>query len=165
MTILSRWLAPAVLAAGLGFGAAMAPAPAQAQNDDLARVIVDVADVIFRGGYPYYRYGDRYGYNDRLIVVHDRYRRPVYYRYAPRTVVYYRDGYRHPPYGVAHGYWRDGRWWDGRRWHNRKDYNDRRRWESRNDWRDRDRRDRYDRDWDGRKNKHGRGRGHDRYDD
>lgn len=160
MTILSRWLAPAVLAAGLGLGA-MAPAPAQAQNDDLVRVIVDVADVIFRGGYPYYRYDQRYGYNDRLIVVRDRYRGPVYYRYVPRTV-YYRDTrYRNPPYGVAHGYWRDGRWWDGRRWHDRNDYYERRRWESRNDWRDRDR----DRDWDKRKHKHGKGRGHRGHDD
>ena len=160
MTILSRWLAPAVLAAGLGFGA-MVPAPAQAQHhDDLARVIVDVADVIFRSGQPYYRYSDRYGYDDRLIVVHDRYRRPVYYRQVPRTV-YYRETYRNPPTGVAHGYYgRDGRWWDGRRWHDRRDYNDRRRWESRNDWRDRDH-DRCDRDWD-KRDKHGRGRGHDR---
>lgn len=159
MTILSRWLAPAVLAAGFGFGA-MAPAPAQAQNDDLVRVIVDVADVIYHSGHPYYRYDNRYGYNDRLIVVHDRYRRPVYYRQVPRTV-YYRDTYyRNPPYRVAHSYYgRDGRWWDGRRWHDRDDRN---RWQSRNNWHDNDRG--RDRDWD-RKHKNGRGRGHDRHDD
>jgi len=165
MTILSRWLAPAFLAAGLGLGA-MAPAPAHA-SDDLARVIVDVADVIFHGGYPYYRPDRRYGYNDRLIVVRDRYRRPTYYRYVPRTVYYRDSGYRHnPPYGVAHGYWRDGRYWDGRRWHDRDRYGrddryDRRRWESRNSSRG------HDRGWDDRKHnyKHGKGRGRDRDDD
>lgn len=91
-TVLSRWFAPAVLAAGLGV-AAMAPSPARA-DDDWARVIVDVADVIYHGGYPYYRH-DR-GYRDRLIVVHDYRGRPSYYRRV------YRAG---PPYGNAYGYW------------------------------------------------------------
>lgn len=103
MATLTRWLASTALAAGLGMAALGAPAPAHAQSDDdLVRVIVDVADVIFRGGYPYYRYGD-YGYNDRLIMERDRYGRPVYYRYEPRT---YRSG---PPYGNAYGYWRNQR--------------------------------------------------------
>lgn len=102
MAITTRWLAPAVLAAGLGM-AALSPTPAHAQSgDDLVRVIVDVADVIVRGGHPYYRHGN-YGYNDRLIVVRDRYGRPVYYRQVPRTA--YRSG---PPYGNAYGYWRNG---------------------------------------------------------
>ncbi|HVR81566.1 MAG TPA: hypothetical protein VHF02_05745 [Luteimonas sp.] len=80
MTILmTRWLAPAVLAAGLGFGA-MTPAPVQAQ-DSLTRVLVNIADVVFNNGAPYYR-GDA-GYNDRLIVSNDRYGRPVYYRQVP----------------------------------------------------------------------------------
>lgn len=101
MTMLSRWLAPAVLATGLGV-AGLSPAPAQAQDaDDWVRVIVDVADVIYRSGHPYYRYGD-YGYGDRLVVVHDRYGRPTYYRNVPRG---YRAG---PPSGKAHGYWRNG---------------------------------------------------------
>lgn len=101
MSILSRWLAPITLAAGLGI-AGLAPLPAQAQSgDDLVRVIVDVADVIVRGGQPYYRYGN-YGYNDRLIVVRDYRGRPSYYRNVPR---HYRNG---PPYGVAHGYYRNG---------------------------------------------------------
>jgi hypothetical protein len=145
---LSRYLAPAVLAAGLGIAAVAAPAPAQAQSDDLVRVLVDVADVVLRGGVPYYRHGD-YGYNDRLIVQRDRYGRPVYYRYVPRHG--YRDG---PPYGNAYGYHRnrgypvtgaqrmkcdkrgkctvvyydprydrrddDRRYWDGRRWRDRR---------------------------------------------
>ncbi|MGY0504967.1 hypothetical protein [Luteimonas sp. e5] len=97
MKTLTRWLAPTVLAAGFGLGALVAPQPAQAQ-DELTRVLVDVADVILRGGQPYYRYGN-YGPNDRLIVQRDRYGRPVYYR----TV--YRSG---PPYGNAYGYYRNG---------------------------------------------------------
>jgi len=103
MTALSRWLAPFVLAAGFG-AVAMVPAPARA--DDLARVIVDIADVIVRNNTPYYRYGN-FGYGDRLIVVRDRYGRPTYYRNVPRYTDYgYRSGYRSgPPYGVAHGYY------------------------------------------------------------
>ena len=49
----SRWLFTAVLATGLGI-TAMAPAPARA-SDDLVRVLVNVADVIYHGGQPYYR--------------------------------------------------------------------------------------------------------------
>jgi hypothetical protein len=130
MTILSRWFAPAILAAGLGFGA-MTPAPVQAQ-DALTRVLVDIADVVINNGTPYYRYGN-YGYNDRLIVGRDRYGRPVYYRQVPYgyddRVVYdrygrriydqygrridyssrYYDGHRAgPPYGNAYGYYRNG---------------------------------------------------------
>jgi len=101
-SLIARLFAPAVLATGLGL-AAFAPAPARA-GDDLVRVIVDVADVIYHGGYPYYRNGPGYGYGDRLIVVQDRYHRPTYYRYAPRTVVY-RE--RRPPYGHAYGYHRN----------------------------------------------------------
>lgn len=101
MATLSRWLASVAIAAGLGM-AALTPTPARA-DDDLVRVIVDVADVIHRGGHPYYRYGN-YGYNDRLIVARDRYGRPVYYRQAPRSH-YSNYGYG-PPYGKAHGYWK-----------------------------------------------------------
>ena len=103
MKMLSRWFAPAVLAAGLGFGA-MTPAPVQAQ-DSLTRVLVDVADVVLRSGVPYYRYGD-YGYNDRLVAGRDRYGRLVYYRTVPRGYdSRYRSG---PPYGNAYGYYRNG---------------------------------------------------------
>ena len=99
MAILTRWLAPAALAVGLGFGA-MTPAPAQAQ-DTLTRVLVDIADVVLRGGQPYYRYGN-YGYDDRLIAQRDRYGRVVYYRMVPRYGDNYRSG---PPYGNAYGYY------------------------------------------------------------
>ncbi len=103
MVSVSRWFVPAVLAAGLGFGVLAIPAPVQAQ-DPLIRVLVDLPDVVIRGGYPYYRHG-RYGYDDRLIVQRDRYGRPVYYRMAPRHVVY-RSG---PPYGNAYGHYRNDR--------------------------------------------------------
>jgi hypothetical protein len=101
MILVHRWLATAALAAGLGMGA-MTPTPAHAQEGyEMARVVVDVADVIFRSGQPYYRYGNGYGYDDRLVVVRDRYGRPVYYRQVPR---YGRSG---PPYGNAYGYHRN----------------------------------------------------------
>lgn len=100
MATMSRWLAPAVLAAGLGM-AVLSPAPARAQSgDDLVRVLVDVADVVLRGGTAYDRNGN-YGYDDRLIVSRDRYGRPVYYRNMPRD---YRNA---PPYGNAYGYYRN----------------------------------------------------------
>ncbi len=76
----SRWLFPAALAAGLASLAIAAPARA---NDDLVRVIVDVADVVLRGDSAYYRNGHD-GRDDRLTVSRDRYGRPVYYRTAPR---------------------------------------------------------------------------------
>ena len=63
--------------------------------------MVDVADVIFQSGNPYYRYGNGYGYDNRLTVVPDRYGRPVYYRVVPR----YRAG---PPHGNAYGYYQNG---------------------------------------------------------
>jgi hypothetical protein len=93
MATFSRWLAPAVLAAGLGFGA-LVPATAHAQDDSISRVIVDVADVVLRGGQPYYRNGD-YGQDDRLVMQRDRYGRPVYYRVVQQR----------PPYGNAYGYY------------------------------------------------------------
>jgi len=114
----SRWFAPAVLAAAFG-AAALAPAPAHAQSSyELTRAIVDIADVVFRGSQPYYRYGN-YGANDRLIVGRDAYGRPVYYRLVrgDRYNRYgydnrydhdrYRGQYRHdaPPYGRANGYY------------------------------------------------------------
>jgi hypothetical protein len=106
MLHLARWLAPAALAAAIGAGALFS-APARA--DDLARVIVDVADIVFRSGQPYYRYGD-YGYDDRLTVERDYRGRPVYYRNMPRGNAYgyyrnrghdddSRNGFVRDPYG------------------------------------------------------------------
>ncbi len=118
---LSRYLAPAVLAASLGLAAIAAPAPAQAQSSDLIRVLVNVADVVMRGNTPYYRNSD-YGNEDRLIAQRDQYGRVVYYRSMPRDQYYggnqsngsdryygndqsYRTG--QPPYGNAYGYYRN----------------------------------------------------------
>jgi hypothetical protein len=114
---LSRWLAPAVLAAAFG-AASFAPAPAHAQSYDLTRAIVDIADVVFRGNQPYYRNGD-YSADDRLVMGRDAYGRPVYYRvvrdgrYDNYNNGYngynnaYRTGYTRsgPPYGRAYGYY------------------------------------------------------------
>lgn len=97
MKTLTRWMAPTVMAAGFGLGAMAVPQQAQAQ-DALSRVLVDVADVILRGGQPYYRHGN-YGVNDRLVMQRDRYGRPVYYRTVQRAG---------PPYGNAYGYYRNG---------------------------------------------------------
>ena len=96
---ISRWIAPAALAASLAVGA-FTPAPAHAQSYDLSRAIVDIADVVFRGNQPYDRYGD-YGRDDRLVAGRDRYGRVVYYRVANDG---YRNGYNAPPYGNAYGY-------------------------------------------------------------
>jgi hypothetical protein len=81
MSTLSKYIAPAVFAAGFAF-TALLPTPARAQ-DDVTRVIVDVADVVLLSGQPYYRYGN-YRDQDRLVVVRDRYGRPVYYRVVDR---------------------------------------------------------------------------------
>ncbi|MGO4551217.1 hypothetical protein AB4059_08945 [Lysobacter sp. 2RAF19] len=86
MSTLSKYIAPAVFAAGFAFFALL-PKPALAQDDGLTRVIVDVADVVLRSGQPYYRYGN-YRDQDRLIVVRDRYGRPVYYRVVDRPYAY-----------------------------------------------------------------------------
>jgi hypothetical protein len=153
---LTRIFAPAVLAMGLGL-AAFAPSTARA-SDDLIRVLVDVADVVYHSGQPYYRHGRGYGYDDRVIVVHDRYRRPTYYRYAPRVV--YRAP---PPYGRAHGYYRNAPRYDNRYVrYDRYDRYDRKRYDrNRYDHHDRDR------DWDddrrGHRGDHKKGRRH--YDD
>lgn len=101
MRTLSRWMAPTLLAAALGAGA-LVPAPARAQ-DDLSRVLVNIADVVFRSGTPYYRNGD-YGYDDRLIASRDRYGRVVYYRQVPQQY----DNRYGQPYGNAYGYYRNG---------------------------------------------------------
>jgi hypothetical protein len=90
MTRVSQWLVPAVLAASFGAGA-MVPVTAHAQTDGTVRVLVDVADVVVRGGQPYDRRGN-YGPRDRLVVQRDRYGRPAYYRIVPRQA-YYGGGY------------------------------------------------------------------------
>lgn len=127
---LSRLSASAVLAAALGL-ASLAPGKAHA-SDDLVRVLVNVADVIHRGGQPYYH--DRnFGQYQQVVVVRDRYQRPSYYRDVPRN---HRSVYRSaPPYGNAYGYHRN----QAVRYYDRNDRYDRddRRYRGRNDWRSR----------------------------
>ncbi|GAB6195912.1 hypothetical protein [Lysobacter xanthus] len=99
---ISRFLAPAVLAAAFG-AASFAPA-AQAQSYDLTRAIVDIADVVFRGNQPYYRNGD-YSQDDRLVAGRDRYGRTVYYRVQQDPRYGYDTRTGRPPYGNAYGYY------------------------------------------------------------
>lgn len=83
MSTFSRWLAPLVIAAGLGT-LSLAPTTARADSgDELVRVLVDVADVVLSGNQPYYRNGNQ-GYNDRLVVVRDNRGQQRYYRNVPR---------------------------------------------------------------------------------
>lgn len=79
--------------------AAFAP-PAEAR-DDVARVLVDIADVAIRGGVPYYRHGG-YHAHDRLVVVRDHHGHPRYYRTSYRDNRYDR-GYGQG-YAQGHGY-------------------------------------------------------------
>lgn len=102
----SAWIRGALLAAALAGAATLLPA-GQAQAADVqVRVLVDVADLIFRSGRPYY-YDE--GYYQPVVVEYDRWRRPVYYRYAPppRPVVVYRPAppryYAPPHYRVSYG--------------------------------------------------------------
>lgn len=96
MMTLPRWLVPSALAVGLGV-ASLLPTPARA-SDDLVRVLVDIADVVYHSGQPYYRYGN-YGRNDRVIIVRDTRGHRRYYRDVPRRL--YRPG---PPQRVVYRY-------------------------------------------------------------
>ena len=139
MKSLKALVGTAVVAAGLTFG--MTPAPAQAQSlVDIARVIVSVNDIAYRGGVPYYRYG-QYRPEDRIIVVRER-GRNVYYRNAYRN-----SSVRHVPQGNAYGYWaKRGRYQDNRYDNRYGDRYDNRRWDRDDDRRGHDR-DHDDRRW------------------
>ncbi|AKC88346.1 hypothetical protein WQ53_10605 [Pseudoxanthomonas suwonensis] len=106
----SAWIRGALLAGALGASAALLPAKAQAA-DVQVRLLVDVADLIFRSGRPYYY---DHGHYHPVVVEYDRWHRPVYYRYAPPPppVVIYRSApppryYAPPPpphYRVSYRY-------------------------------------------------------------
>ena len=64
MTLATRLLGSTVLAAALALTAFAAPTPAVAAEPKL-RVIVDLGDVIFRNGHPYYRHGG-HGYGEEV---------------------------------------------------------------------------------------------------
>jgi hypothetical protein len=103
------------------------------------RIYVDIGDVSFSYGRPYYRHS-----REPLYVVYE-YGYPRYYRVAPAPVYYAppppRYVYRAPQYGWRHDRYRDWR-------HDRRDW----------------RHDRWDRHDDDRRGR-GRHRGRDRWDD
>ena len=153
----SRWVAAALLSLGVGAGTLALPSRAEAA-DVQVRVLVDVADLIFRSGRPYY-YDRGYGHYQPVVVEYDRWRRPHYYRYAPRPVVVHAPPPRYyaPPRHYAPSpYYRAG--------YAYRDRDDRRRWDDRRGghgrW-DRDDGHRHDNRGRGRGHDHGRGRGHD----
>ncbi|KAF1687377.1 hypothetical protein B1992_05240 [Pseudoxanthomonas broegbernensis] len=81
----SAWMFAALLSLSLGAGAAAAVVPLRAEATDVqVRVLVDVADLIFRSGHPYYY---ERGYYQPVVIEYDPWRRPVYYRYVARPVV------------------------------------------------------------------------------
>ncbi len=82
----TAWMRGALLAAALAGAATLLPAARAHATDVQVRVLVDVADLVFRSGRPYYH---ERGYYQPVVVEYDRWRRPVYYRYAPRPVVVY----------------------------------------------------------------------------
>jgi len=92
-----RWIPAALLAVALGAGAAFAPAPAKAA-DVQVRVLVDVAELIFRSGRPYYY---ERGHYHPVVVEYDHWHRPVYYRYVPRPVVVHHHHHAPPPRKVV----------------------------------------------------------------
>lgn len=119
-TILTLFLAAAG-AIGLA-----GPAPASAQS---GRIYVDVGDVTFSYGRPYWRHN-----REPLYVVYDR-GYPRYYRYSrPYYSATYYDRYDGPSIYV--GYDRYDRRYDRRhrydRYYDRHDRYDRRRWDR--DW-------------------------------
>ncbi len=111
------WWRGALLTAALAGTAALVPAQRAHAADVQVRVLVDVADLIFRSGRPYYH--DR-GYYHPVVVEYDRWHRPVYYRYEPRPVVVYRPAppprYYAPPrhHAPPPGHYRVG-YYDDRR--------------------------------------------------
>ena len=100
-----RWLPVALLGLALGATVAAMPAPAQAA-DVQVRVLVDVADLVFRSGRPYY-YDEGYY---RPVVVYrpaPHYHPPVpRYRvsYDPRHDRWDRDDRRHYRKHDTHGH-------------------------------------------------------------
>jgi hypothetical protein len=104
---------PRIAALALGCALVFAQSPAQAEDPQI-RVVVDVADVVMRNGYPYYRHGG-FGYRDRLIVESDAYGRPIYYRMAPPEDAGQTAESRRPSYGHYSSRLRDDRYYSSER--------------------------------------------------
>ncbi|KAF1694596.1 hypothetical protein [Pseudoxanthomonas koreensis] len=103
-----NWMRGALFATALTGAATLLPAPRAHAADVQVRVLVDVADLIFRSGRPYYYES---GYYRPVVVEYDHWHRPVYYRYAPRpVVVYHRPApprhYHAPKYRVSYNDYR-----------------------------------------------------------
>lgn len=126
---LSRWLAPVVLAAGVGI-LGLAPGAAHANDgDDLVRVLVNAADVIFSNGQPYYQddyRNNRRGHSNRLKVVRDNRGNTRYYRSNPRRTDRDVKCNKHGKCHVRTTYYDPRYDRDRNRYRGRHDYNDRR---------------------------------------
>ncbi len=73
---------------GVAGALGLATVPSNAQAFDNTRIYVNLGDVGFSYGRPYWRYD-----NTPLYVTYDRHHRPRYYRHAPRRVVRHYDPY------------------------------------------------------------------------
>ena len=97
----AAWMRGALLAVALAGAASVLPARQAHAADVQVRVLVDVADLVFRSGHPYYY---EQGHYQPVVVEYDRWRRPVYYRYGPppRPVVVYRPVPPHHYHAAPH---------------------------------------------------------------
>ncbi|PJK11392.1 hypothetical protein CO608_02800 [Lysobacteraceae bacterium NML08-0793] len=91
-----------IVAAVLFMVAAFAlPQAVMAQSGN-EREYVEAADVVMRGGQPYYRHGN-FDADDRLYIEYDRSGRSLYYRQGSRHAGRYRDDYRDGYYRSGYG--------------------------------------------------------------
>lgn len=112
------WICAVLLSLG-----ALVATPLRAEiSEEQMRVAVNVIDLIFRSGLPYYY---ERGYYYPVMVEYDHLHRPVYYRYVTRPVVvpvtppgYYAPPRYYPPVPVTPryrvGYDRRGHGWGGK---------------------------------------------------
>lgn len=92
MNMGNRWIVVAVLAVAAAFTLPQAAMAQQVQDEDV-REYVDEADVVMRGGQPYYRYSDA-DRHERLHIERDPAGQALYYRVIGRDGRgYYRPGY------------------------------------------------------------------------
>ncbi|MDO4708343.1 MAG: hypothetical protein Q4B94_00750 [Pseudomonadota bacterium] len=91
MNMGNRWIAAIVLVIAAVFTVPQTASAQQAQDEDV-REYVDAAEVVMRGGQPYYRYSDA-GHPERLRIERDPAGQALYYRVIGRDRGYYRPGY------------------------------------------------------------------------
>lgn len=91
MNMGNRWIAGVVLAITAVFALPQAASAQQMQDEE--REYVDEADVVMRGGQPYYRYSND-GRREKLHIERDPAGQALYYRVIGRDGGgYYRRGY------------------------------------------------------------------------